>query len=78
MLSTYQVYAHTLLTLEGTLALDGSAPVEPAKTLHTHGSIKNNQTFSHIALNFYPKKSIKPQTVWFESDLRSAVTGKIQ
>jgi len=50
----------------------------PAKILHTHGSVKNNQVFSHIALNFYPKKSTKPQTVWFESDLRSAVTGKIQ
>nr|ACF09591.1 transcriptional regulator [uncultured marine crenarchaeote KM3-34-D9] len=49
----------------------------PAKTLHTHGSVKKNDVFSHIALNFYPKKGIKPQTVWFESDLRSIVTGKI-
>ena len=49
----------------------------PARTLHTHGSIKNNQIFSHIALNFYPKKDTKPQTIWFESDLRSIVTGKI-
>ena len=63
----------------GTINLNvGDTVYIPAKTLHTHGSIKNNQTFSHIALNFYPKKSIKPQTVWFESDLRSAVTGKIQ
>ena len=49
----------------------------PAKKLHTHGSVKNNHVFSHIALNFYPKKRIKPQTVWFESDLRSFVTSKI-
>jgi quercetin dioxygenase-like cupin family protein len=50
----------------------------PAKILHTHGSVKNNQVFSHIALNFYPKNGTKPRTVWFESDLRSTVTGKIQ
>ena len=63
----------------GTINLNvGDTVYIPAKILHTHGSIKNNQTFSHIALNFYPKKSIKPQTVWFESDLRSVVTGKIQ
>ena len=49
----------------------------PAKTLHTHGSVKKNKVFSHIALNFYPKKGTKPQTVWFESDLRTSVTGKI-
>ena len=49
----------------------------PAKILHTHGSVKNNLEFSHIALNFYPKKGTKPQTVWFESDLRTSVTGKI-
>ena len=49
----------------------------PAKILHTHGSVKKNHVFSHIALNFYPKKDTKPQTIWFESDLRSIVTGKI-
>jgi len=49
----------------------------PAKILHTHGAVKKSQTFSHIALNFYPKKSIKPRTIWFNSDLRSNVTGKI-
>ena len=48
----------------------------PAKILHTHGSVKKNQVFSHIALNFYPTKG-KPQTIWFESDLRTTVTGKI-
>ena len=55
----------------------GDSVYIPAKKLHTHGSVKNNHVFSHIALNFYPKKRIKPQTVWFESDLRSFVTGKI-
>ena len=49
----------------------------PAKILHTHGSVKKNQIFSHIALNFYSMKSKKPETIWFESDLRSSVTGKI-
>ena len=48
----------------------------PAKILHTHGSVKKNQVFSHIALNFYPTKG-KQQTIWFESDLKSTVTGKI-
>ena len=48
----------------------------PAKILHTHGSVKKNQVFSHIALNFYPTKG-KSQTIWFESDLKSTVTGKI-
>jgi quercetin dioxygenase-like cupin family protein len=62
----------------GTINLNiGDTVYIPAKTLHTHGSIKNNQTFSHIALNFYPKKCIKPQTIWFESDLRTIVTDKI-
>ncbi|KFM15151.1 Cupin domain containing protein [Marine Group I thaumarchaeote SCGC AAA799-O18] len=49
----------------------------PAKMLHTHGSVKKNQIFSHIALNFHPTKYTKPRTIWFESDLRSIVTGKI-
>jgi len=49
----------------------------PAKILHTHGSVKKNQIFSHIALNFYPLKTKKPETVWFESDLRTNVLSKI-
>ena len=49
----------------------------PAKILHTHGSVKKNSVFSHIALNFYSTKGVKPQTIWFESDLRSNVMGKI-
>ena len=62
----------------GTMNLNvGDTIYIPAKILHTHGSVKNNREFSHIALNFYPKKGTKPQTVWFESDLRTSVTGKI-
>ena len=49
----------------------------PAKILHTHGSVRKNSVFSHIAINFYPKKNQKPKTEWYESDLRSNVTSKI-
>ncbi len=53
----------------------------PPKILHTHGSsfigYVKNAKFSHIAVNFYPKKNEKPKTVWYESDFRSNVTGKI-
>ena len=48
----------------------------PAKILHTHGSVKKNSVFSHLAVNFYSKNR-KPMTVWYESDLRSNVTSKI-
>ena len=47
------------------------------KILHTHGSIKKNTIFSHLALNFYQKKNTNSKTVWYESDLRSIVTSKI-
>ena len=50
----------------------------PAKILHTHGSISKNKIFSHIALNFFPTSGNKPSTIWFESDHRSNVIGKIQ
>ena len=49
----------------------------PPKILHTHGSVKKNAIFSHIAVNFYSKKNEKPRTVWYESDLRSNVISKI-
>jgi quercetin dioxygenase-like cupin family protein len=49
----------------------------PAKILHTHGSVKTDQIFSHIALNFYAIKAKKPKTIWYESDLKSIVTNKI-
>ena len=48
----------------------------PPKTLHTHGSIKKNSVFSHLAVNFYANNR-KSVTVWYESDLRSNVTSKI-
>ena len=48
----------------------------PAKILHTHGSIRKNSVFSHLAVNFYSKNK-KPVTVWYESDLRSNVVSKI-
>ena len=49
----------------------------PPKTLHTHGSVKNDSIFSHLAVNFYSKKNRKPKTVWYESDLRSNVMHRI-
>ena len=49
----------------------------PPKILHTHGSVKKNAIFSHIAVNFYSKKNEKPRTIWYESDLRSNVISKI-
>ena len=49
----------------------------PPKILHTHGSVKKNAIFSHIAVNFYTKKNEKPRTIWYESDLRSNVISKI-
>ena len=49
----------------------------PPKILHTHGSIKKNSIFSHIAINFYSKNNRKSQAVWYESDLRSNVISKI-
>ena len=48
----------------------------PAKILHTHGSIRKNSVFSHLAVNFYSKNR-KPMTMWYESDLRSKATSKI-
>ena len=48
----------------------------PAKILHTHGSVRKNSVFSHLAVNFYSKNR-KSKTVWYESDLGSNVTSKI-
>ena len=56
---------------------NGDVVYIPAKILHTHGSVKKNQIFSHIALNFYDTRNISPKTHWFESDLRSNVLSKI-
>ena len=49
----------------------------PPKILHTHGSVKRDSVFSHLAVNFYSKKNRKPKTVWYESDLSSNVICKI-
>ena len=54
----------------------------PPKILHTHGACRKlprpkGTVFSHIAINFYPKKNEKPKTEWYESDFRSNVTSKI-
>ena len=49
----------------------------PPKILHTHGSVKSDSFFSHLAVNFYSKKNRKPKTVWYESDLRSNVMCRI-
>ena len=47
------------------------------KVLHTHGSVRKDTVFSHLALNFYQRKNVSSKTVWYESDLRSSVTSKI-
>jgi quercetin dioxygenase-like cupin family protein len=49
----------------------------PAKKLHTHGSIKKNETFSHVAINSFPKKNSEPKTIWYESDFKTIVTEKL-
>ena len=49
----------------------------PPKILHTHGSIRKNLVFSHLAVNFYSNNNKRPKTVWYESDLRSNVICKI-
>ena len=56
---------------------NGDVVYIPPKILHTHGSIRKNSVFSHLAVNFYSKKNRKPKTVWYESDLRSKVISKI-
>ena len=56
--------------------ISGDVVYIKAKMLHTHGSIKKNSVFSHLAVNFYSKNR-KPMTVWYDTDLRSNVTSKI-
>jgi len=56
--------------------VSGDVVYIPPKTLHTHGSMKKNSVFSHLAVNFYANNR-KSLTVWYESDLRSNVTSKI-
>ena len=56
--------------------VSGDVVYIPPKILHTHGSVRKNSVFSHLAVNFYSKNR-KSMTVWYESDLRSNVTSKI-
>jgi len=56
---------------------NGDVAYIPAKILHTHGAVKNEKIFSHIAINFYPNKNNAVKTVWFESDLKSNLFHKI-
>ena len=56
--------------------VSGDVVYIPPKTLHTHGSMKKNSVFSHLAVNFYANNR-KSVTAWYESDLRSNVTSKI-
>ena len=55
----------------------GDVVYVPPKILHTHGSVKRDSVFSHLAVNFYSKMNRKPNTVWHESDLRSNVMCRI-
>ena len=47
------------------------------KMLHTHGSVRKDTIFSHLALNFYHRKNVSSKTIWYESDLRSNLASKI-
>ena len=46
----------------------------PAMTLHTHGSIDKKTSFSHIAINSFPRKNKEPKTIWYDSDFKEKVT----
>ena len=54
----------------------GSIAYVPAGTLHTHGSVKKSEIFSHIALNLADKRGAF-KTLWYESDLAGMVIKKI-
>ena len=49
----------------------------PAKKLHTHGCIKKNEEFSHVAINSFPKKNSEPKTIWYESDFKTNVIERL-
>lgn len=48
----------------------------PENTLHTHGSVDDTTTFSHIAINNLPCGVGEFVTAWYESD-GSMVSGRI-
>jgi len=56
---------------------NGDVVYIPPKILHTHGSVKKDSVFTHLAINFYSKNNRKPKTLWYESDLKSNVLFKI-
>ena len=56
---------------------NGDVAYIPPRILHTHGAVKNEKVFSHIAINFYLAKNNAVKTVWFESDLKSNLFHKI-
>lgn len=56
---------------------DGDVVRIPKQMLHTHGSTDPEETFSHIAINILPGEGAKYETVWYESDFESAVSGII-
>ena len=43
-------------------------------TLHTHGSIDKKTSFSHIAINSFPRKNKESKTIWYDSDFKEKVT----
>jgi len=46
----------------------------PAMKLHTHGATNKKTSFSHIAINSFPRKNKEPKTTWYESDFKHNVT----
>ena len=64
----------TIKRIERITLNEGDIVHIPEKTLHTHGSIDKNKTFSHIAINILPRKNVEYKTVWYESDFKSKVS----
>lgn len=56
---------------------EGDVVYIPANKLHTHGSIDQKRSFSHIAINIFPRKNSEYITRWYESDFKTKVTKKI-
>ncbi|MDI1495285.1 MAG: cupin [Cenarchaeum symbiont of Oopsacas minuta] len=55
---------------------EGSIAYIPAGTLHTHGSVKKNTIFSHVAMNFSNSRNAF-NTSWYESNDTGTITKKI-
>ncbi len=54
---------------------EGDVVYIPPNVLHAHGSVSEDETFSHVAINLLPRKSSVYRTVWYESDFRKHVSG---